>query len=126
AALVSTGKDALGHNATPPGAFYIYRKYTTQTMANIRGAESQYDFREVPYAQFFNGRIGLHAVLWHDLLGHPVSHGCVNLSPAAAGQFFPSPRPEMPIGWPPVTASAPATKVASSLGFRGTRVVVRR
>lgn len=118
AALVSTGK-----SSTPPGAFSIYRKYLTQTMANMSGAASQYDFREVPYAQFFNGRIGLHAVLWHDLLGHPVSHGCVNLSPAAAEQFFNFTKPELPPGWHTVNGISAKTPFDY---FRGTRVVVRR
>lgn len=103
AALVSTGKG----NLTPPGSFFIYRKYLTQTMANQRGATAQYDFRQVPHAQFFNGRIGLHAVLWHDLLGEPVSHGCVNLSPAAAAQFFAFSGPALPPGWHSVMGAAP-------------------
>lgn len=101
AALVSTGPGGK----TPPGSFVIYRKYLTQTMANQRGAASQYDFREVPHAQFFNGRIGLHAVLWHDRLGHPVSHGCVNLSPSAAAQFFAFTGPKLPPGWHSITGS---------------------
>ncbi len=108
--LVSTGKGHL----TPPGSFFVYRKYLTQTMANQRGAAAQYDFRQVPHAQFFNGRIGLHAVLWHDSLGEPVSHGCVNLSPAAAAQFFAFSSPALPAGWhsvlggPPAPVAAPA------------------
>jgi hypothetical protein len=118
AALVSTGK-----GTTPPGSFFIYRKYLTQTMANLRGAASQYDFREVPWAQFFNGRIGLHAVLWHDLLGHPVSHGCVNMSPVTAEKFFGFTSPEMPAGWHAVNGQSPTAPLKS---FRGTRVVVRR
>ncbi len=116
AALVSTGQ-----GTTPPGSFAIYRKYVTQTMANMRGAAAQYDFREVPFAQFFNGRIGLHAVLWHDLLGHPVSHGCVNMSPAAAEQFFAFTQPDMPSGWHTINSGN-----AQTSPFRGTRVVVRR
>lgn len=119
AALVSTG----AHGATPPGTFWVYRKYVTQTMANQRGAASQYDYREVPHAQFFNGRIGLHAVLWHDLLGHPVSHGCVNMSPATAEQFFSFTKPEVPSGWHTVNGDPP-TRGAPWL--RGTRVVVRK
>ena len=105
AALVSTGKGSK----TPPGSFFVYRKYLTQTMANQRGAAAQYDYREVPHAQFFNGRIGLHAVLWHDSLGNPVSHGCVNLSPAAATQFFSFSAPFLPPGWHSVTAVAPTS-----------------
>jgi hypothetical protein len=118
ATLISTGK-----GTTPAGSFFIYRKYLSQTMANVRGAPSQYDFREVPYAQFFNGRIGLHAVLWHDLLGHPVSHGCVNMSPVAAEQFFSFTKPEMPAGWHTVNGLGPR---ATSPTLRGTRVIVRR
>lgn len=102
--LVSTGKGHL----TPPGSFFVYRKYLTQTMANQRGAAAQYDFRQVPHAQFFNGRIGLHAVLWHDSLGEPVSHGCVNLSPAAAAQFFAFSSPALPAGWHSVLGGPPA------------------
>ena len=119
AALVSTG----AHGATPPGTFWVYRKYVTQTMANLRGAASQYDYREVPHAQFFNGRIGLHAVLWHDLLGHAVSHGCVNMSPATAEQFFSFTKPDLPSGWHTVNGDPP-TRGAPWL--RGTRIVVRK
>lgn len=119
AALVSTG----AHGATPPGTFWVYRKYVTQTMANLRGAASQYDYRGVPHAQFFNGRIGLHAVLWHDQLGHPVSHGCVNMSPATAEQFFSFTKPELPPGWHTVNGDPP-TRGAPWL--RGTRIVVRK
>ncbi len=119
AALVSTG----AHGATPPGTFWVYRKYLSQTMANMRGAASQYDYREVPHAQFFNGRIGLHAVLWHDMLGNPVSHGCVNMSPATAEQFFSFTKPELPPGWHTVNGDPPGR---GAPWMRGTRVVVRK
>lgn len=115
AALVSTGKGG----ATPSGDFRVYRKYRTQTMANLRGSASQYDFREVPYAQFFHGRIGLHAVLWHDRLGFPVSHGCVNMSPATAAQFFDFTEPPLPGGWHVINSVGRSQRTA-------TRVVVRR
>ena len=92
-------------------------------MANLAGAASQYDFREVPHAQFFNGRIGLHAVLWHDNLGHAVSHGCVNLSPSAAAQFFAFTSPDLPAGWHTITTPAYHSSTATG---RGTRVIVRK
>lgn len=117
ATLVSTGK-----HTTPPGSFFIYRKYQTQTMANRAGAKEQYDFREVPHAQFFNGRIGFHAALWHDSFGHPVSHGCVNLSPVAAEKLFAFTKPELPIGWHSVTGF---DMRAAQPALRGTRVIVR-
>lgn len=121
AALVSTGVAG----ATPPGVFFIYRKYLSQTMANLAGAASQYDYREVPHAQFFNGRIGLHAVLWHDNLGHAVSHGCVNLSPQAAEQFFAFTQPDLPVGWHTITLPS-RKQPAPRSGLRGTVVQVRK
>jgi lipoprotein-anchoring transpeptidase ErfK/SrfK len=110
AALVSTAP----HGGTPAGSYAVYRKYRRQTMANIAGARAQYDFRQVPHAQFFHGRFGLHAALWHDLLGHPVSHGCVNLSPADAERLFAFTAPALPPGWHALTTDS------------GTRIVVRR
>jgi lipoprotein-anchoring transpeptidase ErfK/SrfK len=118
ATLVSTGK----RGSTPPGTFFIERKYRVQTMANLQGAASRYDFRQVPWAQFFHGRIGLHSVLWHDQLGHPVSHGCVNLSPPDAERLFAFTDPPLPPGW---HAVLPPAKGALRDGG-GTRVVVRR
>lgn len=114
ATLVSTAA-----HQTPPGTFYINRKYRAHTMASLKGASARYDFRDVPHAQFFAGRIGLHAVLWHDRLGYPVSHGCVNLSPADAARFFAFTEPALPSGW-----HAIYTPPESEL--RGTRVVVRK
>lgn len=126
ATLVSTGR----RGGTPPGTFYIERKYRAQTMANVQGAASRYDFRQVPWAQFFHGRIGLHAVLWHDQLGHPVSHGCVNLSPPDAERFFTFTDPPLPPGWHSVRPPAPAPdSIDAAPGpgdAGGTRVLVRR
>lgn len=118
ATLVSTGK----RGSTPPGTFFIERKYRVQTMANLQGAASRYDFRQVPWAQFFHGRIGLHSVLWHDQLGHPVSHGCVNLSPPDAERLFTFTDPPLPPGWHAVLPPARGPRRDGG----GTRVVVRR
>jgi hypothetical protein len=98
-------------------------------MANLAGSTSLYDYREVPHAQFFSGRFGLHAALWHDHLGHAVSHGCVNLSPADAERFFAFTRPALPEGWHAITASAPSAGQAPADdgdALLGTRVVVHR
>lgn len=94
ATLVSTAK-----HGTPSGTFFIQRKYRTQTMQSRAESNSRYDFREVPAAQFYDGRFGLHAALWHDRLGEPVSHGCVNLSPADAERLFAFTTPALPPGW---------------------------
>lgn len=110
AALVSTAP----HGGTPPGSYRVYRKYRTQTMANLAGSRSQYDFRQVPWAQFYSGRFGIHAALWHDRFGHPVSHGCINLSPVDAERLFRFTGPALPPGWHALSTDA------------GTRVVVRR
>ncbi len=118
ATLVSTSA-----RATPPGTFYIYRKYRTQTLANLAGSSSVYNYREVPFAQFFFGRFGFHAALWHDHLGHPVSHGCVNLSPADAERFFSFTTPGLPEGWHSIIAPP---RQGAPMEPSGTRIVIRR
>ncbi|MCS6912942.1 MAG: L,D-transpeptidase [Myxococcales bacterium] len=112
--LFSTLVSTAPHGGTPPGTYAVYRKYLTQSLANLVGARTYYDYRQVPHAQFFYGRFGLHAAMWHDLFGHPVSHGCVNLSPADAEHLFHLTEPELPPGWHSRTAPA------------GTRIVVHR
>lgn len=52
-----------------------------------------------------------------------VSHGCVNLSPPAAEQFFSFTSPDLPIGWHTITT--PSHRGGPSLP-RGTRVIVRK
>ena len=57
-----------GQGTTPLGSFFIYRKYLTQTMANLAEPLSSTTFARcrMPSSSTV---IGSHAVLWHDKLG---------------------------------------------------------
>ncbi len=70
--LVSTG---TWLHPTVTGKFHIYVKlrYTDMTGPD-------YYLPNVPYTMYFYQSYGLHGTYWHHNFGHPMSHGCVNLS----------------------------------------------
>jgi hypothetical protein len=79
---------------TPTGTFHIWTKLRYTRMAGGVGADA-YDLPNVPYVMFFyNDQVGkgrgfsLHGAYWHNNFGHPMSHGCVNISPANAGNLY--------------------------------------
>lgn len=87
---VSTGK----WGKTPTGTFHIWVKLRYTRMAGGSGAD-YYNLPNVPYVMFFyNDKVGkgmgfsLHGAYWHNNFGHPMSHGCVNISPANAGKLY--------------------------------------
>jgi hypothetical protein len=65
-----------------------------------------YFVEEVPWVLFFSGGQGLHGTFWHDVFGHPASHGCVNLSMADARWIFEWAPPVLPPGWHTVRPQA--------------------
>jgi hypothetical protein len=99
--LVSTGADGLGDpkktHSTIQGAFLIHTKHVTVTMDG--DDEDEFDFRDVPFVQYFTEGFALHAAYWHDDFGTPRSHGCVNLSPIDAAWLFAWTTPEVPPTW---------------------------
>jgi hypothetical protein len=99
--LVSTGADGLGDpkktHSTILGAFLIHTKHLTVTMGDRIGDE--FDFRDVPFVQYFTEGFALHAAYWHDDFGTPRSHGCVNLAPIDAAWLFNWTDPEVPAAW---------------------------
>jgi hypothetical protein len=99
--LVSTGADGLGDpkttHSTIQGAFLIHTKHVSVTMGDRIGDE--FDFRDVPFVQYFTEGFALHAAYWHDDFGTPRSHGCVNLSPLDAAWLFGWTTPEVPEAW---------------------------
>lgn len=102
ATLVSTGVDGLGDpettHSTVQGTFLIHTKHVTVTMdGDERGDE--FDFRDVPFVQYFTEGYALHGTYWHDAFGAPRSHGCVNLAPVDAAWLFGWTTPEVPAGW---------------------------
>ncbi len=70
--LVSTG---TWLHPTVTGRYHVYVKlrYTDMTGPD-------YYLPNVPYTMYFYQSYGLHGTYWHHNFGHPMSHGCVNLS----------------------------------------------
>jgi len=95
--LVSAG--AGGRYATPTGTFRVQDKYVDTDMLSLPGAADVYHVERVPWAVHFRPRFALHGAYWHGKFGLPMSHGCVNLSPADAHVVFDQLRPEVPPGW---------------------------
>jgi L,D-transpeptidase-like protein len=100
--LVSTGADGLGDpkktHSTIQGAFLIHTKHLSVTMDEDRIGD-EFDFRDVPFVQYFTEGYAFHAAYWHDEFGTPRSHGCVNLSPLDAAWLFNWTDPEVPPAW---------------------------
>ncbi|WP_437817282.1 L,D-transpeptidase [Sorangium sp. So ce1078] len=101
--LVSTGADGLGDpkttRSTIQGLFRIHTKHVTVTMDGDEEDEDPFDFRDVPFVQYFTEGFAFHAAYWHDDFGTPRSHGCVNLSPLDAAWLFEWTTPEVPADW---------------------------
>lgn len=115
ATLVSTGLE--GHD-TPQGEFTIHRKFVSDTMADLgpEAGDDRYRIDDVPWTQYFEGSVALHAAFWHAQFGQQRSHGCVNLAPRDAQYVFGHTWPEIPEGWHGVSTEG--------TGIRGSRVIV--
>jgi hypothetical protein len=102
ATLVSTGEAGLGDpetsRATKRGIFRIHAKHLSATMdSDVVGEE--FELRDIPYVQYFEGGYALHAAYWHDDFGKPRSHGCINLAPLDARRLFFFTEPALPDNW---------------------------
>lgn len=96
ATLISSGKPG---DATPLGLYRIETKWAYSKMESLASEDEPYYVDAVPWAMYFDGRYALHAAYWHDLFGHRLSHGCVNLSPRDAKHVFELVTPTLPAGW---------------------------
>jgi hypothetical protein len=115
ATLVSSGLE--GHD-TPLGLFTIREKHVADTMSNLGAdvADARYAIEDVPWTQYFEGSIALHAAFWHERFGLRRSHGCVNLAPLDAHYLFNETWPVVPDGWHGVTTD--------QTGLRGSHVLI--
>ncbi len=78
--LVSTGTRSY---PTVTGQFRVYVKLRWTDMAG-----PGYYLPDVPYTMYFYKGYALHGTYWHHNFGHPMSHGCVNLSTPDAEWLF--------------------------------------
>lgn len=88
--LISSGK----WGKTPTGDFNVWVKLRATRMSGGSGAD-YYNLPNVPYVMFFSGPnasagagFSLHGTYWHNNFGHPMSHGCVNMSIADAHKLY--------------------------------------
>lgn len=85
ATLVSTGREPAW---TFPGRFSIQQWFPYLQLTAPSWSTSVYYQEAVPNFMTYIGDLGFHGAYWHDDFGAPVSHGCVNLSPADAKWLY--------------------------------------
>lgn len=75
---ISSGKSGFD---TAKGRFRIYAQLRTQNMGREDTSVAPYYYTpNVPYISYFNGDEAFHGTYWHSNFGHPMSHGCVNMT----------------------------------------------
>ncbi len=98
ATRVSTGAVfSTGDYRTPTGVYITAYKRPYRHMATNNRAWNGYDLPGVPWVSYITeDGIALHGTYWHNDFGRPRSHGCINLSPAAAKWLFRWTMPTVP------------------------------
>jgi len=90
--LVSSGL----WDRTPTGIFKIWIKLrSTKMEGGSKDLGTYYYLPNVPWVMFFyndktprEDGFSLHGTYWHHNFGHPMSHGCINLSIPDAAQLY--------------------------------------
>ena len=85
AVVISGGTE---FDPTLPGSFTIQSKYESSRMQGQGYDGTTYDIPDVPFAMYYDGNYAIHGAYWHDNFGTPVSHGCVNVTPADAEWLY--------------------------------------
>lgn len=96
ATLVSSGTKKT---PTTTGIFRVWIKFAETDMNGQMADEEAYSVATVPWTQFYAKDLALHTTYWHDKLGLPRSHGCVNLAPIDARFLYFWSAPDVPPGW---------------------------
>jgi LysM repeat protein len=78
--LISGGTSA---HPTVVGKFSVNRKVRSQTMSG-----PGYHLPNVPWVMYFYQAYAVHGTYWHNNFGHPMSHGCVNVTIADAAWLY--------------------------------------
>lgn len=96
---VSTGgRLRSGTYTTPQGNFITYYKRPSRHMAAGDIASSGFDLPGVPWVQYITkSGISFHGTFWHNDYGRPRSHGCINMTCAAAKWLYLWSTPTVPL-----------------------------
>jgi len=78
--IVSTG---IPEHPTVQGTFYIDTKLDSTRMTG-----EGYDLPDVPWTMYFYEGYSFHGTYWHHNFGHPMSHGCINMSTPDADWLY--------------------------------------
>ncbi len=89
-----------GDYRTRPGRYITARKRPSRHMAaGDPAAPSSYDLPGVPWVTYLTeSGVSFHGTYWHNDFGKPRSHGCINLSCAAARWIYRWTTPVVPFG----------------------------
>ena len=95
---VSTGVQG---KETHTGSYYIYQRISDAEMKSSESefAPDYYDVKHVPWTQYFHSGEALHGAYWHNNFGHPMSHGCVNISTPTRNTSWPGAAPNAEYLW---------------------------
>ncbi|HEY2668677.1 MAG TPA: L,D-transpeptidase family protein [Actinomycetota bacterium] len=95
---VSTG---VRGKDTHTGSYYIYQRISDAEMKSSESefAPGYYDVKHVPWTQYFHNGEALHGAYWHNNFGHPMSHGCVNVSTPTRNASWPGAAPNAEYLW---------------------------
>ena len=78
--LISGG---TADHPTALGEFSVNTKVRSQTMSG-----PGYNLPNVPWVMYFYRDYAIHGTYWHKNFGHPMSHGCVNVTIADAAWLY--------------------------------------
>ena len=97
--LISSG--IAPKDTTDTGSFYIYERDLDAEMksGDNQFAPGYYDVKHVPFTQYFHAGDALHGAWWHNNFGHPMSHGCVNVSTPTDNHQWPHAVPDAEYLW---------------------------
>ena len=74
---------------TVVGTFRVWIKLpSTRMRGGSRARGDYYNLPNVPSVMYFYRGFALHGTYWHRNFGHPMSHGCVNLTIADSAWFY--------------------------------------
>lgn len=87
--VATGGRLRSGTYTTPQGNFITFYKRPSRHMAAGDIAASGFDLPGVPWVQYITkSGISFHGTFWHNDYGRPRSHGCINMTCAAAKWLY--------------------------------------